>query len=200
VFPHSLFKCLPQYDEVFAHIARRNTYSQFVFIERDTHSVEVAQFFRARVAKVFKCHDLDPENYLRFVPSLSTQNFLRLLSLSDVYLDSVGWSGGMTTLEALGCNLPIVTMPGEFMRGRHSYGCLRRIGMMDTVAQNIEDYIDIAVRLGVDKKWTEGIKMKQESKLHKLYDNTDCVSRLEQFYLAVAIRGGALPVTKNFAQ
>ncbi len=201
VFPHSLFKCLPRYDEVFAHIAKGNTNSQFVFIERDTHSIEVANFFKARVAKIFKRHDLDPDNYIRFVPPLSTQNFLRLLSLADVYLDSIGWSGGMTTLEALGCMLPVVTTPGEFMRGRHSYGCLRRIGVTDTVAQNVEDYIDIAVRLGLDEKWREGIKMKQESKLHKLYDDTDCISGLEQFYRNLAIRESArVPATKKVAQ
>ena len=200
VFPHSLFKCLPQYDEVFARIAKRNTNSQFVFIERDTHSVEVAHFFKARVAEIFKRHNLDSDNYIRFVPPLSTQNFLRLLSLADVYLDSIGWSGGMTTLEALGCMLPVVTMPGEFMRGRHSYGCLRRIGVMDTVAQNVEDYIDIALRLGLDEKWREDIRMNQESKLHKLYDDTDCISGLEQFYLTLAIRESArVPATWKFA-
>jgi protein O-GlcNAc transferase len=199
VFPHSLFKWLPRYDEVFARIAKRNTNSQFVFIERDTHSVEVANCFKERVGQIFKRHDLDPDNYIRFVPTLSTQNFLRLLSLADVYLDSIGWSGGMTTLEALGCMLPVVTMPGEFMRGRHSYGCLRRIGVMDTVAHNVEGYIDIAVRLGLDKKWREGIKMKQESKLHKLYDDTDCISGLEQFYLTLATRESARsPTTKKF--
>src|SRR5262249_18484354 len=31
VFPHSLFKCLPRYDEIFARIAKGNTNSQFVF-------------------------------------------------------------------------------------------------------------------------------------------------------------------------
>jgi predicted O-linked N-acetylglucosamine transferase (SPINDLY family) len=201
LFPHSLFKWLPQYDRIFADIAKRNTNSQLVFIERDTHSVEVAHLFKARVAKVFKRHDLDPDRYIRFVPPLSTQNFLGLLSLADVYLDSIGWSGGMTTLEALGCMLPVVTMPGKFMRGRHSYGCLRRIGMMDTVAQNVEDYIDIAVRLGLNEKWREGIKSKQESKLHKLYDDKACISELEQFYLTLAMRESSrMPATNRFAQ
>ncbi len=201
VFPHSLFKCLPQYNEIFARIAKRNTNSQFVFIERDTHSVEVAHVFRTRVAQIFKRLGLDPDNYIRFLPPLSTQNFLRLFSLADVYLDSIGWSGGMTTLEALGCVLPVVTMPGEFMRGRHSYGCLRRIGMMDTVAQNVEDYIDIAVRLGLDEKWREGIKIEQESRLHRLYDDTECVSELDQFYLTLAGRESAgVSATKKFVQ
>jgi predicted O-linked N-acetylglucosamine transferase (SPINDLY family) len=185
IFPHSLFKWLPQYDKIFAYIAKRNTNSQFVFIARDTHSVEVAHLFEARVAEIFKRHNLDPDNYIRFVPPLSTQDFFRLLSLADVYLDGIGWSGGMTTLEALGCMLPVVTMPGEFMRGRHSYGCLRRLGVMETVAQSIEDYINIAARLGLDGKWREDIKLKQTSRLHALYNDTNCVAGLEKFYRTV---------------
>jgi predicted O-linked N-acetylglucosamine transferase (SPINDLY family) len=192
---------MPQYDKIFACIAEGNTNCQFVFIERDTHSVDVAHLFKERIAKIFRGHELDPDNHIRFVPPLSTQNFLRLLSVADVYLDSIGWSGGMTTLEALSCMLPVVTMPGEFMRGRHSYGCLQRIGVMDTVAKNVDDYIDIAVRLGLDEKWREGIKNKQESNLYKLYDDTDCISGLEQFYLSVPISVSAqVPATKKNAQ
>jgi protein O-GlcNAc transferase len=188
VFPHSLFKSLPQYDKVFVYIAKQNTNSQFVFIERETHSIEAANIFKARIAEAFRQHDLVPDTYIRFVPSLSTQDFLRLLSLADVYLDSIGWSGGMTTLEALGCMVPVVTMPGEFMRGRHAYGCLKRIGVMETVAQTIEDYVNIAARLGLDGNWREDIKLKQASKLHELYDDTDCVSGLEKFYRNVMNR------------
>jgi predicted O-linked N-acetylglucosamine transferase (SPINDLY family) len=185
VFPHSLFKSLPQYDKIFVGIAKQNTNSEFVFIERETHSTEVVHQFKARVAEVFRQHGLDSNDYIRFVPSLSTQEFLRLLSLADVYLDGIGWSGGMTTLEALGRMLPVVTMPGKFMRGRHAYGCLKRIGVMETVAQNIEDYITIASRLGLDGEWREEIKLKQALKLHALYDDTDCISGLEEFYLNV---------------
>jgi predicted O-linked N-acetylglucosamine transferase (SPINDLY family) len=72
---------------------------------------------------------------------------------------------------------------------------------MDTVAKNVEDYIDIAVRLGLDEKWREGIRLKQEAQLHKLYQDTDCIAGLEQFYLTLANRESArVPVTKKFTQ
>src|SRR5262249_2879807 len=139
VFPHSLFKQLPQYDWIFPAVAKQNPRSEFIFIERETHSIEAAHAFKARVADAFLQHDLDAKDHIRFVPQQGLQDFLRLLSLSDVYLDSIGWSGGMTTLEALACMLPVVTMPGQFMRGRHAYGCLKRIGINETIAQSTED-------------------------------------------------------------
>jgi protein O-GlcNAc transferase len=188
VFPHSLFKQLPQYDWIFPAIAKQNPESEFVFIERDTHSVEAAQAFKARVAGAFRQRDLDANEYVRFVPHQGLQDFLRLLSLSDVYLDCIGWSGGMTTLEALGCMLPIVTIPGQFMRGRHAYGCLQRIDIRETVAQNAEEYVNVAARLGLDEAWRRTILSKQATNLHRLYDDRECLIELEKFYKTIAQR------------
>ena len=66
----------------------------------------------------------------------------------DVMLDSIGWSGGNTTLEALAQDLPVVTCEGELMRGRVSAGILRMMGMPETIAGTIDDYVALAVRIG----------------------------------------------------
>ena len=187
VFPHSLFKQLPQYDWVFPAIAKQNPRSEFVLIERETHSVEAARAFEARIAEAFRQHNLNASDHIRFVSQQGLQDFLTLLSLSDVYLDCIGWSGGMTTLEALGCMLPIVTMPGQFMRGRHAYGCLQRIGIDETVAHSAEDYVNVSSRLGLDEAWRNAILSKQAANLHRLYDDRECVVALEKFYRAVAM-------------
>ena len=56
-------------------------------------------------------------------------------------LDSIGWSGGNTTLEAMAQDLPVVTFEGDLMRGRVSAGMLRMMGMPETVAATIDDYV-----------------------------------------------------------
>jgi predicted O-linked N-acetylglucosamine transferase (SPINDLY family) len=190
VFPHSLFKPLPQYDWVFPAIAKQNPKSEFVFIERETHSIEAAHAFKARVVDAFRQHDLNANEHVRFVARQRLQDFLGLISLSDVYLDCIGWSGWMTTLEALGCMLPIVTLPGQFMRGRHAYGCLKRIGISETVAQSVGDYVNAAARLGLDEAWKKTVISKQAANLHKLYNDRDCIMELERFYKTVVVGGG----------
>ena len=70
------------------------------------------------------------------------------MNLCDVFLDSIGWSGCNSTLESLACNLPIVTLRGALMRGRHSAAILQMMGIGETIAGSIEDYIGIAARLG----------------------------------------------------
>jgi predicted O-linked N-acetylglucosamine transferase (SPINDLY family) len=105
--------------------------------------------------------------------------------LSDIYLDTFSWSGGNTTLEAIACNLPIVTCPGEFMRGRHSYSFLKMIGVTETIAQNKAEYIEIAVKLGVDSGWRRNIAERINESHDRLYNDKACIVGLESFYKQV---------------
>ena len=116
------------------------------------------------------------------LPQLSTFDYWTLNLLSDVFLDSQEWSGGVTALEAIACGLPIVTLPGRFMRGRHSYGILRQLGVTETIASDKASYVDIAVRLGVDKQWRAKIRERMAAGQHLLFSNTKCVLALEDFY------------------
>ena len=76
----------------------------------------------------------------------------------------------------------IVTVPGQFMRGRHSYAYLKRINVTETVAQSVDEYVHLAVRLALDEAWREKVLSKQAANLHRLYDDLDCVFALEKFY------------------
>ena len=62
-------------------------------------------------------------------------------------VDTLHWSGGNTSLDALACALPIVTLPGRFMRGRQSAGMLRLMGIDELVARDADDYVRIVARL-----------------------------------------------------
>ncbi len=73
--------------------------------------------------------------------------FPSLLKCGAVYLDSVGWSGGNTTLEAVACGLPPVTLPTAMMRGRHTAGILTRMGATELIAESREAYVEKAVAL-----------------------------------------------------
>ena len=64
-----------------------------------------------------------------------------------MYLDSIGWSGGNTTLEALAYDLPVVTMPTDMMRGRHSAAILRHIGLGDRITESVDGYVRLAIDL-----------------------------------------------------
>ena len=105
-----------------------------------------------------------------------------LNQLTDIFLDALSWSGGFTTRDAIACGLPVVTCPGEMMRARHSYAILQMLGVTETIAKTEAEYIEIAVRLGLDHEWRQFIRDKIIANQNRLFDDQECVVALENFF------------------
>jgi predicted O-linked N-acetylglucosamine transferase (SPINDLY family) len=82
------------------------------------------------------------------------------MRVADVFLDSVGWSGCNTTLEAFAAGLPAVTCRGETMRARHTAAMLEMIGLADCIAETVDAYVTLAARMGRDTAWRSEIANK----------------------------------------
>lgn len=189
VSPQSPFKYLPRHDDIYARIAEKNDDSFFVFVEAEMPAW--ARTFRRRIETSFLRFGLAPEDHLIFLKPLEFEDFLALLGCCDVMLDTMGWSGGQTSYDALSCDLPIVTLPGQMMRGRQTYGMLRQIGVEDTIATDVDDYIRIAVRLGKDRALRDDVARRIRENKHKLFNDLRPVRALEAFYRWAA--GAAKP-------
>jgi len=186
----SLFKYLPQFDEVFPRIARAVGDCQFAFIQypRGTH---ITKLFRQRLNRAFGALGLNADEYCCFLPRLDQSNFLAASGQCDVLLDSINWSGCNSTLESLPHNLPIVTTGGPLMRGRHSMAILRMMGVTETIAETIDDYVSIAVRLARDVPWRMAVKAKISANKHRIYFDSACILGLEQFLNHVVRRNAS---------
>lgn len=180
----STYKYLPQYDYIFPTIAIRVPQARFMFISSHISSA-ITEKFRLRLKKAFASIGLNSEEYCSILPRMNSNDYLCLNLVSDVYLDTLSWSGANTTLQAIACNLPIVTCPGEFMRGRHSYGILKMLGVTETIAKDESEYIEIAVRLGLDPEWRKTIVQKVIARNSRVYEDKICVAALEEFYQRV---------------
>ncbi|HEY9666684.1 MAG TPA: glycosyltransferase, partial [Coleofasciculaceae cyanobacterium] len=183
----SLFKYLPQFDAIFAQIAQRVPQAQFAFLA--SHATSITAQFSARLSRAFANFGLNSEDFCVVVPRQDWISYLNLNSVSDVFLDTFSWSGGNTALEAIACGLPVVTSPGELMRSRHSYGILQMMGVTETIAQDEQEYIEIAVRLGLDTQWRKAIVQKIYERHSQLYNDRSCVTALESFYKQVVRQG-----------
>ena len=176
----SLCKYLPQYDRVYPAIAREVGDCQFVFIE-DAESAQITEAFRSRLGAAFAAHDMRAADHCVYLPRLDGGRFLAAIGQCDVFLDSIGWSGCNTTLESLAKALPIVTMPGALMRARHSTAILRMMGVTETIAGSLDDYIALAVRLARDVPWRRAISARIAERKHLLFRDGDCIVALEEF-------------------
>ena len=175
----SLFKYLLQYDEIYPRIAREVHDCKFLFIA--DKSTNITEQFSLRLSMAFKEFNMDAKKYMIILPRLDASSYSAINSLADIYLDSIGWSGCNSTLEALACNLPVVTIPGKMMRGRHSSAILTMMGVTETIASTIDEYIKLAVRLGLDPDWRKQISSKIAANKHLIYRDRTCIDALERF-------------------
>jgi len=59
----------------------------------------------------------------------------------------------------------------------------------DTITKNEAEYIEIAVRLGLDREWRDSIVERMVQRHSYLYDDKTCVEALEAFYRRVVQEG-----------
>lgn len=178
----NLMKYLPRYDEVFPRIAREIPRAKFVFI---SFSEIHRRRFTLRLEAAFRRYGLDACDHLVFTPPLNRTGYAALNAVIHVYLDSIGWSGGNTTLESLPFDKPIVTMPGEFMRGRHTAAILAMMGLDEMIASTTDDYVRTAVRLARDPEWYRQVSLKLACSKNRIYGDRRPVRAMEDLFESV---------------
>lgn len=173
------YKYLPQYDSVLTEIACRLGRCRFVFFTYRVSSL--SEKLRRRLEAAFVRARLDPGDFVRFVPWQNAAEFYGVLKRADVFLDTIGFSGFNTAMQALDCGLPIVTREGRFLRGRLASGILKRMGLPELVAQSEEDYVTLAVKLVKDPEYRQHTRERIAASRDVLFDDVAPVRALEAF-------------------
>jgi len=179
VCPQTIFKFHPDMDEVFAGILRKDPQGDIVLVRgKPAHWSEILEDrFRKTIPDV--C------DRIIFLPRQNSDDFKRLIAISDVSLDTLHFCGFNTTLEAFAMSTPVVTMPGEFMRSRHTAAFYRRMGFNDCVAQDIDEYIAIATRLACDPEFHEEVVQKIEQHRDRLWEEDRVIDEFTRFFQSV---------------
>jgi protein O-GlcNAc transferase len=173
-------KYLPQFDGVFARIVAEVPDSQFTFIEFGGGR-SVTEIFRARLERAFKAVGLNAGDHCVFLPRLAPDRFVAAIGQCDIVLDSIGWSGCNSILESLVHNLPIVTLAGEMMRGRHTAAILDMMDVRGTTARTIDEYVSIAGFLGRTSAKRAELSAEIANKKHRVYRDRTCIAAMEAF-------------------
>jgi len=180
--PQSLYKIHPDNDQLMLEILARNKNAVLVFFQAT--DISITRAFMKRLENVFVESGMEKSGQIKVLPRMAHENYLRVNLLCDVMLDTLHWSGGNTTLDALACSLPVVTMPGKFMRGRQSYGMLKCMGLNELIAHDYKDYIEIATRLGTDKAWHQQVVQQITTSSDAIFGVETPLRQMEQFFAA----------------
>lgn len=191
----SIYKYLPRYDEVFPRIAREVPDSQFVFIGHQKGDA-VTTLFRERLERAYARHGLVAADHCVILPRLDGSRFVAAIGACDAVLDSIGWSGCNSTLESLAHDLPVVTTPGAFMRGRHTAAILQMMGVTDTIAPDLDAFVRTAVRLAHEPEWRAALRAQITASKHRLWRDPAPVVALGQF-IEEAVRRAVAQTTPH---
>ena len=179
--PQSLFKVHPDNDDLFAEVLAANPEAMLVMF--DGRHPRVTDIFAKRMARALEARGVAAER-LRILPPVPHDDYLRINLLCDAMLDTLHWSGGNTSLDALACGLPVVALPGAFMRGRQSAAMLRIVGVPELVAEDRAGYVERATRLARDPQWRDALRQRIRDGAGLLFDNTAPVEAFARLLLA----------------
>jgi predicted O-linked N-acetylglucosamine transferase (SPINDLY family) len=174
--PQMLFKFHPDFDAALAGILRGD--KKGIVVTLDAKYPEWKQLLIERWSREMP----DVAERIRFLPKMPRTDFMELLACSDVMLDPFPFGGGHTSYEALAIGLPVVTLPGQFLRGRLAYAMYEQMGYRDLLAGGVDDYVRLALRLGTEKEERERASAAILDACGVLYDDRAIVRELEEFW------------------
>jgi predicted O-linked N-acetylglucosamine transferase (SPINDLY family) len=138
-------KITPPVVEVWAKVLNRVPQSRLVLRYHGLGDDSV----RNRFTELFKAFGADPAR-LEFAPRTDYFGYLASFREIDIALDPFPFGGGITTCDALWMGVPVIAFPGETFASRHGFSHLSNAGLTETIARDLDDYVDLAVSLAGD--------------------------------------------------
>jgi predicted O-linked N-acetylglucosamine transferase (SPINDLY family) len=174
--PMLLHKFHPDFDAAMAGILRRDPRAEIVLF-RDGRIARRHEGLRRR----FAASHADVVDRLRFLPWANLDDLTHIIRACDVVIDTFHFGAGTTAFLVLAAGTPLVTLPGDYVRGRPTYGCYRKMGMLDCVARDPGDYVDLAVHIGTDRALRDRLRERILAACDTLYDDPAAVTELARF-------------------
>ncbi len=174
VCAQSPFKWSPAFTHAVAEILARTPNSRLIVFDGPAGNRKSA--FDRYLEHFFRPYDVNVKARVIRMPQRSRTDFLSVLSNCDIALDTFGFSGGNTSLDSLSVGLPVVTLPGEFMRGRQTFAMLRMLPAMvhsELIATDAADFASRAVKLLREQSVRDALRTAIQSHAHLLFDSPE---------------------------
>lgn len=180
ICPQNLFKFHPDMDDLIAGILRRDPRGRVVLVAgRIAH-------WTALLQQRWQESMPDVADRAVFLPRMNRLDYINLIAISHVMLDTVHFNGMNTSLEALSVATPVVTLPGQLQRSRHTQAMYRKMDFEECIVGDPEGYIDLAVRLGTDPELRARVAGEIRRRSGVLFEDEGVVREFERFFRDVA--------------
>ncbi len=183
LFAQSAFKLMPEQAEHLVAVLAACPQARLHLTPSPVAAVRRALL--DRLGQLLQAAGGNAERQLVSHPLLGLREFRGLAGQCDLALDSIGWSGGMSSLDLLGEGLPIVALPGASMRSRQTAALLAHLGVPELIARDPDDYRQRAIELVRDSPRRNAIRERIRAARGRLY-NTAPVHRAFAEFLDLA--------------
>lgn len=177
----SLFKVHPEMDGLLADILVADPEGVLVFFQAP--GKRVTENLAGRLQLAFAQRRISPKGQLKFLPRMESGQFRRVLATADVVVDTVRWSGGNTSIDAFAAGVPVVTLPGRFMRARQTAGMLEMMDLRELLASDPADYVRIAVDVARDRDRNAALRKAIAERREVLFDRPEPVAAFSEALL-----------------
>ena len=169
----NLFKLHPDFDDLILGLLQRDPNGRVLLVEgKQSHWTELLRVRLGRTLGALM-------DRVRFLSRLDYDEYLSLIKVVDVLLDSLYFSGGNTSYEGLAMGTPIITLPGKFIRGRFTLGCYRTMGMDDGIAQTRDEFWRKAISIAGDPDRRRDLSQRILDNGEKLFNRVDAALEFE---------------------
>lgn len=180
VCPQRLAKVHPDFDIILCEMLRRAENAIVVFTAG--RSPVLVDRLRHR----WKSRIPDVVERIHVLPEARGERYGALLRRADVILDTIHYGGVNTTYDALARGKVVITMPGQFQRGRYAAGCYRAMGLLDLVCPTDRTYVDAAIRTATDADYRREQERRIAERRDVLFEDSALVVAWDA-YLSEAI-------------
>lgn len=183
VCAQNLQKVQPAFDGVLARIAAAS-HARVVFFDR---APGLTRRFTARLRRAFDRAGADAANQIHVEPSRPYRDFVAGLQAADLVLDTPGFSGGATSLDALGVGAPVLAFEGDRARSRQTSAMLRLVGAPELIARDADQYARLACELVADGSRRAALSEKIRRGLPALFEDTKPTEAFAEFLRNTAL-------------
>ena len=126
-------------------------------------------------------------NRIFFANRVSVEEHIKRMELIDLFLDTFPYNAHTTAREAIKMNVPVLTIKGKTFASRVASSILKTVGLENLIVENLDDYIDKAIKLSNNKNEIKKIKehLKKDHNINKLFDSKKYTEDLEKAYESV---------------
>jgi predicted O-linked N-acetylglucosamine transferase (SPINDLY family) len=121
-------------------------------------------------------------------PRVRPEQYLARMQCADLFLDTSPYNAGTTCSDALWMALPVVTCVGHTFSARMAGSLLCAIGAPELIADDLEDYFQIALKFATNKTLRETVRARINANRDTapLFDSKQFTKDLESAYRDLA--------------